>query len=269
MLPNERHEEILHLLKLKNQISISELASELQVSEITVRRDLELLECNNQIIRIRGGAKWLDNDNVKSEKDTHYLKGRYMMRAGTNELEKRAIGKLAASLVQDGETILIDAGTTTMQLAKHLRDKRDVTAVVTTLNIAEELEGAAGVTTIITGGLFRSRTATLINPIMDRILMQIHADKVFIGVTALHFTAGFSIADFLEAEVKRQLQNSGKQIYWLVDSSKINLKSTILVSPIINDHFVIVDDGIKPEDKAVLEKRCNLLIAQREGESNE
>jgi DeoR/GlpR family transcriptional regulator of sugar metabolism len=265
MLPNERHQEILELLKQKNTISITDFAAELQVSEITVRRDLELLDNNNQIIRIRGGAKLLDNEKV--EKDTNFLNRRFYNQAAIQQQEKKAIGKLAASLVKDDETILIDAGSTTLALAKHLQGKRGVTAIVTTVNIAEELEGREGVTTILSGGIFRSKTTTLVNPIMDRMLMQIHADKVFIGVTAVSLTKGFSGNDFLESEVKRQLLNSGKQIYWLVDSTKINSISTIHISPFIQDHCIITDDGIHPESKAQLEKQCKLLISVKERET--
>jgi DeoR/GlpR family transcriptional regulator of sugar metabolism len=169
--------------------------------------------------------------------------------------------------VKDDETILIDAGSTTLVLAQHLQGKRGLTAIVTTVNIAEELEGREGITTILSGGIFRSKTTTLVNPIMDRMLMQIHADKVFIGVTAVSLTKGFSGNDFLESEVKRQLLNSGKQIYWLVDSTKINSLSTIHISPFIQDHCIIVDDGIHPESRVQLEKQCKLLIAAKERET--
>jgi DeoR/GlpR family transcriptional regulator of sugar metabolism len=261
MLPEQRHQGILGLLKEKNQVSIADLASELQVSQITVRRDLEQLESSNQIIRIRGGAKLLDSEHV--EKDTNFLNRRFHNQASVQQQEKKAIGSLAASIVQDDETILIDAGSTALELAKHLHQKKGVTAIVTTVNIAEELEGREGVTTIITGGLFRSRTTTLVNPIMDRMLTEIYADKVFIGVTAVSVNRGFTGNDFLESDVKRQLLKSGKEVYWLVDSTKINSISTIQVSPILPDHTIITDDGLPPDILRQLEHKCRVLVAKR------
>jgi len=263
MHATERQQEILELLKQKQVVTIPELAAELQVSEITVRRDLEQLDSNNQIIRIRGGAKWLDHEKV--EKDTNFLNRRFNNQALVQQQEKQAIGKLAASIVNDDETILIDAGSTALQIAKHLKDKRGVTALVTAVNIAEELEGRQGVTTIITGGVFRSRTTTLVNPIMDRMLTQIYADKVFLGATAVSLTNGISGNDFLESEVKRQLMLSGKQIYWVVDSSKIDTMSTIQITPIRKDHTIITDSKLSAELQAELRKQCNLLVADVEG----
>lgn len=265
MQVNERREEILELLKQKHKISIPDLAELLQVSEITVRRDLELLDHNNQIVRIRGGAKWLDDE--KTEKNTNFLNSRFQKQAAVNQEKKVAIGKLAASLVHEDDTILIDAGSTALEFAKQLKGKRGITAVVTAVNIAEELEGVEGINTILSGGAFRSRTTTLINPFMDRMLMQIYADKVFLGISALSIEKGFSGNDILEAQVKQQLLESGKQIYWLLDSSKVGKISTIRISPIREEHTIITDDRIDPVVKTQLENKCNVLLAKIGGGS--
>jgi DeoR/GlpR family transcriptional regulator of sugar metabolism len=265
MQVNERREEILELLKQKHKISIPDLAELLQVSEITVRRDLDLLDHNNQIVRIRGGAKWLDDEKI--EKNTNFLNSRFQKQAAVNQEKKVSIGKLAASLVHEDDTILIDAGSTALEFAKQLKGKSGITAVVTAVNIAEELEGIEGINTILSGGAFRSRTTTLINPFMDRMLMQIYADKVFLGISALSIEKGFSGNDILEAQVKQQLLESGKQIYWLLDSSKVGKISTIRISPIREEHTIITDDRIDPVVKTQLENKCNVLLAKIGGGS--
>ncbi|WP_182298826.1 DeoR/GlpR family DNA-binding transcription regulator [Cohnella cholangitidis] len=257
----KRHESILEILKDNSDISIAEMSAQLQVSEMTVRRDLEALENENLLVRVRGGAKLIEE---QPESDNSFLNRRFYNQAAVHQQEKKAIGKLAASLVHNDETILIDAGSTALELTKHLHGKRGVTAVVTTINIAEELEGREGVTTIITGGVFRSRTTTLMNPILNQMLKQIHADKVFIGVTAASITEGFTGNDFLESDIKRLLMQSGKEVYWLVDSSKINAVSSISITPIMKEHHIITDNKISPEVREQLEKKCRLWVAEGE-----
>ncbi|GAB2560038.1 DeoR/GlpR family DNA-binding transcription regulator [Gracilibacillus alcaliphilus] len=259
---NERRDELLEIIKKENKVFISDLAKKLNVSEITIRRDLELLDKENQIIRIRGGAKWLD---PQTHKDTNFLNERYYRQSIANQKGKAEIGKCAASLIKPNETIVIDAGSTAMELAKNIKDVEGVTAIVTAINIAEELEGRSGIQTIITGGVFRSRTTTLLNPLMNGILMQVVADKVFLGISALSLNRGFSGNDILEAEVKSQLLKSGKEVIWLVDSSKLNKESTIQIAALSKTHTVIVDDGIDMETKKNLQSLCHLIVAPRNG----
>lgn len=260
MIPEKRQDAILGLLKLRKMISVEEIAKELNVSEMTARRDLTRMEeSGHQIVKVRGGAKLLEDPN---EASTSYLNDRFHQQYSTCRREKEAIGKMAASLVQENETILIDAGSTTFHFVGHLGGKA-VTAIVTATNIAEKLEGQEGVTTILTGGIFRSKTTTLINPLLAQSLTQVYADKVFMGVTGISMSHGFMCHDFLEADVKKLLLQSGKEIYWLADSSKLNKMGTIQISDWQPHYYLITDDGIEADIKEALASQCRLLIATR------
>jgi len=257
----KRHDQIIEMLKAKKTVSIEEIVDELQISEITARRDLQFLENNtNLLIRVRGGAQLVEEDSAKK---TSYLNERFAMKLTRNAGAKEVIGKLAASLVEEGETIIIDAGTSTIQLAIHLPERKNLTVVVSAINIAEELEGKEGILTIITGGVYRSKTTTLLSPFIEQSLMSIYADKVFIGSSGVSLTHGITDEDIMETEVKKALLKAGKEIYWLVDSSKINVIGSFHISKLEEHHTIITDDGISLEMKEQLETKCRVLIAER------
>jgi len=257
----KRHDQIIEMLKEKKTVSIEEIVDELQISEITARRDLQFLESNtNLLIRIRGGAQLVEEDSAKK---TSYLNERFAMKLTRNAEAKEVIGKLASSLVEEGETIIIDAGTSTIQLAIHLPERKNLTVVVSAINIAEELEDKEGILTIITGGVYRSTTTTLLSPFIEQSLMSIYADKVFIGSSGVSLTHGITDEDIMETEVKKALLKAGKEIYWLVDSSKINVIGSFHISKLEEHHTIITDDGISLEMKEQLETKCRVLIAER------
>jgi DeoR/GlpR family transcriptional regulator of sugar metabolism len=261
MIIKKRHNQILEMIKTHKTLSIAEIAEKLQISEITARRDLEFLDNNTKLlVRIRGGAQWVED---QPEPNTAYLNDRYSERYAKNQQEKTAIGKLAAALIKEDETIIIDAGSSAIQLAKHVDGKKRITAVVTAINVAEELEGKEGVVTVITGGVFRSRTTTLISPFIEQSLMSIYADKVFIGVAGVSMSHGFTDNDLLETDVKKILCSSGREIYWLVDSSKVGLIASFHISKILPNHTIITDYGISPQMKDELGKMCRVLVAER------
>lgn len=263
MIPMKRQEAILELLKKNKTVSIAEIVAELNISEITARRDLDHLEgSSDHIMRIRGGAKWIEAAST-SENMTAYLNDHFQEKFGKHQEEKAAIGKYAASLVENNQTVIIDAGTTAIQVAKHLNGKNNITAVVTAVNIAEELEGKEGVTTVLTGGLFRSKTTTLLSPFIEQTLLNIYADKVFIGITGVSLTHGMTCHDFLEADVKKILVKSGREIYWLADSSKLDFIGSIQISGFEEQFTIITDWGIEPEMKKELEKICKLIVVER------
>nr|WP_150960051.1 DeoR/GlpR family DNA-binding transcription regulator [Aneurinibacillus sp. XH2] len=261
MIPKKRQEVILEMLKQQKTVSVSEIVQHLRISEMTARRDLEYLESHvHSVVRIRGGAQWM-GDSL--EVSNTYLNDRFHKQHSRNTEQKTAIGQLAASLVEDDETIIIDAGSTAIQLAKHLDGKRRLTAFVTAVNIAEELEDKEGIMKFLVGGVFRSKTTTLVSPFIEQTLTNIYADKVFIGVTGVSLSHGFTCNDFLEADVKRHLTRSGKEIYWLVDSSKLNAIASFQIAGIEGPHTIITDSGIDPDMKREIGRRCGVLVAER------
>lgn len=262
MILKKRHDQIIEMIKTKKTVTIEEIVDELQISEITARRDLSFLESNtNLLVRVRGGAQLIEEEELG--KKTSYFNERFEMKTTRNPAAKEAIGKLGASLVGEGETLIIDAGTTTIQLARHLPERKNLTVVVSAVNIAEELEAKEGVLTIVTGGVFRSKSTTLLSPFIEQSLMRIYADKVFIGSSGVSLTHGVTDEDIMETEVKKVLLKSGKEIYWLVDSTKINAIGSFQISKIEAHHTIITDDGITPEAKAQFAEKCRVMVAER------
>lgn len=257
----KRHHQILDMVKEQKTVSVSEIVEELHISEMTARRDLDFLEANtNMLKRFRGGARLVED---QMDKETSFLNERFQRQYARNEEAKAAMGKLAAELVNEGETIIIDAGSSALQLARHLGGKKNITAVVTAVNTAEELEDKEGIMKILTGGVFRSRSTTLISPFIEDSLTSIYADKVFIGLSGVSLTHGFTDNDILETDVKKILTRSGREIYWLADSSKMDNIAAFQIAKIEANHTVITDWGISPEFRKELEQKCKVLVAEK------
>lgn len=245
MLPEQRYKRILQKIEEKGYVKIQEIVDEFKVSEITARRDLDFLGKVNKVNRVRGGAKASDSEYQVS-KD---LNQQYSLRVEKNQNNKKQIGEYAAELIQDGDIIILDAGTTTLEIARHLHGKRDVTVIVTAVNTAIELEGREGITTIMTGGTLRSITTSLVNPLMKQTLSQIYADKVFIGVRGISASHGFTTDDFAEAEVKKLLLRSAKNVYIVADSSKFTYIAAAQIGHIDEAHAIITDSEVSNEVK--------------------
>lgn len=253
---NERQNDILNILKENDIVLVEDLAAKLYVSEITIRRDLKFLEDNNKVARVRGGARLVEDDPL-------YLNKRYEIHSQVNLMKKKSIGRFAAAMVFHGETIVIDSGSTTVHLARSLCGKRGVIALVTAVNIAEELENREGITTILSGGTYRAKTAALTNPFLENMFTMIYANKVFLGVTAFNLEYGFSVNDFYEYGTKKLILNAGHEIYWLADSSKLNekdAKASIYLCELKQEYHIITDSGIQPDIRAQLEKACHLHV---------
>jgi DeoR/GlpR family transcriptional regulator of sugar metabolism len=257
MLAEERHRRILDMIQQQGIVTISDIARECQISDITVRRDLDYLAQLSKIDRIRGGAKPVAE--IKED-----LNQRFQRHAEENKEEKKDIGRFAASLVQDGDIIILDAGSTTLQIAKHLVGKRDITAVVTSIHIAQELEGKDGITTILTGGTLRSSSTSLLNPLLKQSLSQIYADKVFIGIQGISASHGFTTNDFADAEVKKMLFKSAQCVYVVADTSKFNRITAAHIGHLDEAHYIITNYLPDTEFlQGLKDFKCQALLAER------
>lgn len=253
---------MLELIKKSKAVSIMDLANELGISQVTVRRDIEYLEkSTNKIARVRGGAEWKENSSTSSN---DYLNKRFYEQYEKNKEKKERIAKKAASLIQEKDNIIIDAGSTMLQLARSINNTKKITAFLTAVNIAEELEHKDLVTKILMGGVFRSRTTTMISSMIEQSLSNIYADKVFIGASALSIQHGFSCNDILEADVKKTLLKSANEVFWLIDSSKFDNSASFQISEIQPQHTIITDDGL---DSALIKefgKKAKLIIVGKD-----
>ncbi|CAM3271159.1 DeoR/GlpR family DNA-binding transcription regulator [Deinococcus deserti] len=217
MLIKERRQQILSLIQSRGEILVSEVAPLLGVSEVTVRSDLKALVDTGHLRRTRGGARLPLDPRMEAPLEEMQLQQR---------AEKRRIGRAAAALIQDGETIFLDVGSTATEVARHLPPTlREVTVVTPGLNIALELEKLPHVRVIVTGGTLRRLQHSLVSPYALEILRHVHADRLFLGCNGIDAVNGITNANHEEAEVKRCMVRYARTVVVLADHSKLGVTS--------------------------------------------
>ena len=240
-----RRKAILQLLESKNQIFVPELSKEFGVSEVTIRNDLNQLEKKHMLIKVRGGAIKIEapitlDQNVSEKSKLHYH-------------EKILIGKKAVELIQDGETILIDSGTTTMEVAKNMGELKDITVLTHALNIANYLTNFPEVHVIMLGGYLRKKSYSLIGPLAENSLKNFYVDKLIIGVDGFDLkTEGIYTTQLEEANLNRIMIENSQEVIVVTDSSKFNRRSYAFICELDRIDKVVTDKKIMKEDKQSL-----------------
>ncbi|WP_079908721.1 DeoR/GlpR family DNA-binding transcription regulator [Paenibacillus sp. 32352] len=204
---NQRQQQILDRMALTGEVKIAELKEMFDVTEMTLRRDMEKLEQWGHIKRTFGGAILLGKDIELQE------------RIGVLIEEKMRIGRRAAELVQPGDSIFLDGGSTTLQVARCLAPDRNMTVVTNALNIAAELRGKR-IPTIIVGGMMLDATDTLIGPVAANALSTMAFDRAFIGATGMAVKHGFSNSNMYETEIKRIAIAQSAEVNIVMDHTK-------------------------------------------------
>jgi len=231
-------------------VSIGEIAERFAVSEMTVRRVLYKLADAGLVIRTPGGAMVAPSGSMERT---------FLERSANMSGAKDALGRAAAGLVHDGETVVLDSGTTTRCIARYLAAKRNLVVVTTSLAVLEELAGSAGVQVRLTGGAYRRSSHDLSGNAVIESLGDINADKVFFGAAALSFRKGVMNYD---ADMPRAFLHAGKQRILAMDSSKLGLEAVYRLCPVESCDLVITDSGVKPADLARLRKLTKVLVAK-------
>jgi DeoR/GlpR family transcriptional regulator of sugar metabolism len=244
-----RRDAVLLLLREQTSASISEIATRFDVSEMTIRRDIQKLADTGQAIRIPGG--------VRIERSFGGEKG-FHERLQRMAEAKRAIGRAAAELVRNGESITVDSGTTTLFIARHLRQHRDVVVFTFSLAVLEELAGCDSLRVELTGGAYRRTSHDLIGKAVDDSLSTVSADKVFFGAASLSFRKGVMVYD---REVPRSLLDAGRERILVIDSSKIGQEALYGFCRIERCDLIVTDRGIKSADLARLRKLRKVIVA--------
>ncbi|MBU6399498.1 MAG: DeoR/GlpR family DNA-binding transcription regulator, partial [Verrucomicrobia bacterium] len=212
-------------------------------------RDVERLVESGQVIRIPGGARLARS--VAFEKtfaERHQKMGE----------AKNRIGRAAAALVKDGEALVLDSGTTTLCIARHLRSHRDLVVVTFSVAALQELGGCDSIRVELTGGVYRRSSHDLVGNAVDEALRRVHANKVFFGAASLSFAKGVMVYD---PEEPRALIQSGAERILVLDSSKIGSEALYAFCDLKSCDLVITDNGIKSEHLARLRKRVPVLVA--------
>jgi DeoR family transcriptional regulator, fructose operon transcriptional repressor len=233
MISAERRKQILELVEKRSSISVAEMCELLDVSEMTIRRDLSMLSNQGLLQRVHGGAV--------SRRGRSY-EPPYLMRSSINVNDKHAIGEIASSLVMDGDSLALDNGSTVLELAKSLAGKRNLTVLTASLAVANVLADAPGIRLILSGGILRPEEGSLIGHIAERTFQEFRIDKAFIGVGGISLENGLTEYNLEDTLVKRNLINNAEQIIVLTDSSKLGKTRFSFVAPLSVVDVLITDN---------------------------
>ncbi len=251
LFAEERQRAILEQLRQQGKVTVEELTLAFRVSPPTIRADLSRLEEQGLLRRTHGGAIAVGNTLYEPP---------YAERAVLRQAEKRAIARAAAELVHEGETILLDAGTTCYEIALLLKEFRALTVVTNSLATAQALAENEAIETILIGGTVQPRRRATLGALAARFLEPIHCDRAFVAFSGVHATAGFTVIDFDAAQVKAQMLRRAKQAIAVADSSKVGQVAFACVAPLTAAHLILTDAGLLAEDRAALEEAGLRLI---------
>jgi DeoR family transcriptional regulator of aga operon len=249
----ERQNQILEHIQRSQRISILEVCDNFSVSQATARRDLESLASTGKVRRVHGGAIAL----VQAPPEQPILQ-----RQDEQAQEKIRIGQTAAALVRDGETVFLGSGTTVLEVARSLRDRRNLTVITNSLPVVNALAGLEEITVICLGGMLRDSELSFIGHITEQTLTEVRADKVFIGTRAISLDHGLTHEYLPETMTDRAILKAGQEIVVVADHTKFGRAAAVLLAPLDGIH-AIVTDGQVPGDfaSAVQNKGIRLISA--------
>jgi DeoR/GlpR family transcriptional regulator of sugar metabolism len=249
LLGEERREYILNLINKTGSVKAIDVAKTLNISETTIRRDLNKLSKKGLARRTHGGA--INSLSVGHEMKFDVQKEKFIE-------EKKRIALAAAALIEEEDVILIEAGTTGLQTALNITNKKKITVITNSCDIAVLLEKTnPQYTIILSGGILKNETHSLIGPIADCSFKSLFVDKAFIGISGLDLEKGITAADQIEAQTKKSIINCAKTVIALCDHSKLGNISMNFVAPISDIDILITDTEA---DKEFLEKIKELDI---------
>jgi DeoR family transcriptional regulator of aga operon len=239
LLNEERRRAIVAALNRDGRVLVKDLGAHFQVSQITIRKDLEVLQGRGLLHRTHGGALVpssgaLSDPSLQEKEKLH-------------RTEKMRIAQAAVRLVEEGQSILLDSGTTTMAIARALRHFRKLTVITNAVNIAAELANSE-IEVILTGGTVRKNSFSLVGPLAEETLRHLSADTLFLGVDGFDTRLGLSTPNLQEAKVNRVMVEISRKVVAVCDSSKFGRRSLSTIVPPNAIHHVITDKKISKMD---------------------
>lgn len=246
LLVEERRRLIVEQVERAGRATVEELAGRFKISPVTIRADLEALARNAAIVRSHGGALPAPAyavDTPLGIKETRH------------HAQKRLIGQAAARLVEDGETIILDSGSTTIEIARALRQRKwsELTVITNGLHIALELGAIPAIRVMMLGGLLRASSQSLVGSGAEQMLAQLSADRLFLGVDGIDPEIGVTTPDPQEATLNALMIRVSREVVGVFDSSKFGQRSLSVIAPLSGLHKVISDTAAAPEYVEALE----------------
>jgi len=228
----ERQKQILSLLARQRRLSVTDIVKQFSISEATARRDLESLTSQGKAQRVHGGVIAVEQAPPELpilERESEQLE------------EKRRIGQAAASLVAEHESLFLGSGTTVLEVARNLRDRKNLTVITNSLPVLNILAGIQGITVISLGGMLRESELSFIGHLTEQAMIEVHADKVFMGTRGASLEHGFTNDYLQETLTDRAILKSGREVIMVADHTKVNRVSTVLLAPLNSVHTFVTD----------------------------
>lgn len=257
LLPAERRQRVFEIVLARHTVAVTELAELFDVSPMTIRRDLQALEEQGLVEAVHGGAR----SSLQSPFELSFAQ-----RELVDAEPKRAIGRLAASLVSDGDAVALDASTTTVQVARNLAGRRRMTVITNGIKAAAELGHRPGIDVIVTGGQLH-QTASLVGPFARATIEQLRVACLFFSVTGITDNFDLTGPSEFDAEVKSAMMAVARRIVLVANSAKFGRESYVRVAPLSAVHDVVTDSGISEEwAERIRESGARLHVARVNGE---
>ena len=238
MLAIERRNAILEKLQVERRVVVSELSALYDVSEETIRRDLDKLENDGYAIKSYGGAVINENSNLDLP---------YNVRKNTNVLGKQKIASLISEMIHDGDNIMLDASSTAVAIAKAIKNKKELTVITNSLEIALELLETPGCNVISTGGLATGSSFALVGSVTDKTIRSYYVDKAIISCKGINMYAGFTESDERHANNKASMFYMAKTKILAIDSSKFDKIAFAKIGDLREISKIVTDK--KPEEE--------------------
>jgi DeoR/GlpR family transcriptional regulator of sugar metabolism len=241
----ERQKQILSLLTRQQRLSVAEIVAQFAISEATARRDLESLASQGKVQRVHGGVIAVTQAPPELpilERESEQLD------------EKIRIARAASELVSDRETIFLGSGSTVLEVARHLRNRRNLTVITNSLPVLNTLVGINGITVISLGGMLRDSELSFIGHITEQALMEVRADKVIMGTRGVSLEHGLTNDYLQETLTDRAILKIGRKVIIVADHTKVNRVATALLAPLDSMQTFVTDAKADKKFIQVLKK---------------
>lgn len=238
----ERHSKILEIVNEHQKIEVSKISELLGVSQVTVRKDLDNLAEKGLLCREHGYAVINSSDDINK-------------RLSVNYEAKKKIAQMAAALVGDGETVMIESGSTCALLAEEIAvTRRDITIITNSAFIASHVRELAGCKVLLLGGDYQKESQVTVGPMTRNCAKAFFVDKLFVGIDGFTAKAGFTGGDMMRSEAAKAMADSANHVIILTDSSKFTKQGLVLQFRMDEVSRVFTDSGIRKETKELLEE---------------
>jgi DeoR/GlpR family transcriptional regulator of sugar metabolism len=249
----ERQKQILSLLMQQGRLSVGEIVTQFSISEATARRDLETLASQGKVQRVHGGV-------IAVEEAPPELP--ILERENEQADEKTRIGRAAAGLVADKETVFLGSGTTVLEVARNLRDRKNLTVITNSLPVLNTLAGIKEITVISLGGMLRESEMSFIGHITEQSLSEVRVDKVFIGTRGVSLEHGLANDYLPETLTDRAILKIGREVIVVADHTKVNRVATALLAPLESMQTFVTDSKADKKFIQALKKNgIDVIIA--------